>query len=127
MSFRYFNKYYSLISPVTSLTSTTAQSLVTTDAKMRFQMYEVLIELASVSGFSSVPTIGIGVTSPNYTDQIASLTLTSLSSSGGLIWGSAGGALALSIAPNTAIFIKPSIAAVATTYNVRVFIMGDYY
>ncbi len=127
MGYRSIIHYQTLVAPAVTMTTTTAQSLFVTDPNMRFEVYEVSWQLVSVTGFSLVPTAGMGVTSPNYVDQVAAIALTGITTAGQTRITAAGGAAATSIAPGTTVFSKCSTAATATTYIMRIMMKGVYY
>lgn len=125
--YREYIFYTPLVNESISCTSTGAKLIVTTDPKMRFEFYEVVAELVSGSGITTGPTISIGVTASSYDDQVSSFSLSSITTTNEISISSAGGSSAKSIAPSTGIYVNVTTAASATTYNIRLILVGVYY
>lgn len=91
----------------------------------RFYPTAVMVELTAVAGFVAVPTLSLGITSPNFTDLIPATALTGVNTANQfarvLVTG-----VHLSIPGDTDVVCRISVGANATTYTLRIAVEGYY-
>lgn len=111
-----------------SITGTSSGSTVigtTENGTERFYPIFALMELTNMSGLISVATISLGTNSSTYDNIIPATVLTNLNAVNKFLKLDITSATA-SVAANTAIRINISGVAVATTYTLKVTIIGYY-
>lgn len=96
----------------------------TENGTRRFYPTAAMLTLTGVAGFLAVATASIGISGPNYTDILAAVALTGMSSLNNLIRSAL--LSGVSVAPNTPIVLRISVGAAATTYTVRACLEGYY-
>jgi hypothetical protein len=115
-----------------SAKNTGVQDLLDT-APTPFMPMFLIVMLRAVSGFTSVPTISIGTNAPNYNNIVPATALTALDAVGeyfrvpiGTAVGTGG--VFRGMAPESSVSVKANVtvAAVATTYDIEVQIVGAY-
>lgn len=96
------------------------------DSEKNYYPAQVQIILDTVSGLTTAPTISVGTNSPNYDNILSALSLDGLLSSAGTYIARAIGVTSTANAIGNGADIKAriSVAATATTYDVRVHIFG---
>lgn len=106
----------------TSLAST---PIFTTENGRRFRVLSTIFELTNTSGFVSVATCSIGTNAVTYNNILAVTALTAVSTANA---GLQQNILTVvdSIAPSTEVRVNISVAAVATTYFLKVTLIGYY-
>lgn len=101
-----------------------AATLIFTPAA-RFTPVSVVFELMSVTGFAVVATASIGTNSAAYNNLLVASALTGLSAANNIINFNVT-ALTSSVASGTGVYVNVSVAATATTYVLKVSIVGFY-
>lgn len=98
-----------------------------------FMPFFMVLHLRGVTGFTSVPTVSVGTNAPTYNNVLAATALTGLDAEGEYIRLPIGTELGSSgafrgIAPGSSVSLKANVtvAAVATTYDLEVCIVGAY-
>ena len=98
-----------------------------------FMPINMIVMLRAVSGFVSVPTVSIGTNAPDYNNILPASALTGLDAIGeyfrlalGTQIGTTGTYRGMSPSSSVAIKANVTSAAVATTYDVEVQIVGAY-
>lgn len=112
---------------VSSVDGKTAASTTigTTEAGGRFVPLYANIQLQSTTGFAVVASLSIGTNSTNFDNILPITALTSVSSAN-LMINVPLVAVISSVAPSTAISVKITTPATATTYVLRVTLVGWY-
>lgn len=104
----------------------TGATLIDTTESGRFVPIFINLEATNVVGFTSVPSVSIGSNSPNFDDLLAITALTDVdttneTTSPPLV------SPYISHPSSTGLSINVTTAAVATTYTLRVTLVGIYY
>lgn len=107
-------------------TATASTKIGTTDSGMRFVPIFINIEVTALSGFVTVASISVGTNATNYNDILAITPLTGLTSANTVLQLDAN-ALLKSVPSATDIFVKITTGAVASSYTLRVSVLGFYY
>ncbi|MCK5602402.1 hypothetical protein KAR91_11045 [Candidatus Pacearchaeota archaeon] len=108
----------------TALASTLIKT--TRDDGKLFVPQQVFAVLRTVSGFTSVPSLSLGTNSTDYDNICAIGAMTTVDAADELI-PYAILAPVQAVAANTGIYVKITTAAVATTYDIDVIVMGFYH
>lgn len=114
-----------------SAKATGVKDLLDTDPTPFMPIF-IIVHLRAVSGFTSVPTLSIGTNSPNYDNVIPTSAMTGLDAVGEYfrvpVGTSLAGGVFRGIAPSASVSLKANVtvAAVATTYDVEVEVVGAY-
>ncbi len=102
-----------------------AATLMGNPAPGGFRVTHVILDLTSVSGFVSVPTISLGTNSTSYDDILTATPLTSLTSQSDTFMIPISGIVA-DIASATGIYLNIITGASASTYTIDAALLGFY-
>jgi hypothetical protein len=105
-------------------TQTGPVAIDTNDASF-FRPVHIIVDLNTVSGLGTPPTISIGTNAASYNNILGLTALTSLTLNSSTLQFSLSGAVA-SVAQNDVINVNISIGAIATTYTINVLVIGFY-
>ncbi len=106
--------------------TTGSTEIDTTSASLRFVPMFIQIEPTTATAVVVPSSISIGTNSPNYNDILAITALTGLTSSN-IMLQLTPAALSSSLAASTGVFVKVTTGATATTFTLRVSILGFYF
>lgn len=118
-----------VLSNTVTLTATGNTTIFTTEnGTRRFVVLGVNVEITAANTVTIAGTLSVGQTSAAYADILAAAPLTGLTSANkmALNMGSALASGQISIAANTAIVARVSVASTATTHTARVDVAGYY-
>lgn len=101
----------------------------TTAPGLRFVPTVINMELTTVSGFVSAPSVSIGTNSTDYNNLLSITSLSFVDTANEFVVYNIEDVVAspFSIAASTGIYLKVTTAAVGTTYTMRATVLGFYY
>lgn len=107
-------------------TAAASTKIGTTDAGMQFVPIFVNVEVTALTGFVSVASLSIGTNATSYNDILVITPLTGVISANTILQVPAN-ALLKSVPSATDIFVKITTGAIASSYTLRVSVLGFYY
>lgn len=126
----WFNMSYNLpksivVESVSAIDGTAAAASTILTPGSRFYPISVTFELTSVSGFAVVASASVGTNSTSFNNILAITALTSVSTANNILTVPLSSVIA-SVAASTAIAVKVTTPATATTYVLKVSLLGYY-
>jgi hypothetical protein len=98
----------------------------TEDSQGNFYPTDLIFTLEAISGLITPPSVSVGTNPSNYNNIVSATTLTGLASPGETYTVSLNTVVG-STPPTTQVYVRVSVAAVATTYLFRAHFTGHYF